>query len=97
MTLIDKYIAENHYTQSISTIAKTLGIPETMVSSRVLALDRLANSLDGPSNPQQEMAALINLIHTRKQGWAVDVAKQRLYTLEKNALYYYSVAGTNFS
>lgn len=80
MTIIDKYISTTMNSPA-SKIATELGISENFVKCRreiLITSKRPVYSLD----IIDEIRALINLIDTRKTGWAVDIAKNRIKQLE---------------
>ncbi|WP_183560610.1 hypothetical protein [Mucilaginibacter sp. SP1R1] len=81
MTVIDKYISNNPG-RPAARLAEEIGVSETFVKCRMLALVA-ASELARPITLTDEIHALINLINVRKDGWAVDIARERICQLDK--------------
>jgi hypothetical protein len=82
MTIVDHYIIAHHNRETILQMSKDLGVSPDLISSRMKAIIKPPKVYDTPLSLDKEMMGLINLIETRKTGWAVDIAKQKLIKIQ---------------
>jgi hypothetical protein len=80
MTIIDRYISNNTTTPA-AKLANALGVSETFVKCRRAILAD-TGPVPHPLTTNEEIHALIYLIDERKEGWAVDVARERIRRLD---------------
>lgn len=84
MTIIDQFISDNRHKMIESQMARTLGVPQYLITSRIKTLDlidrRKAASVS--YEVRDEITALKNYIWIHKKGFFVEAAKERIKKLE---------------
>lgn len=90
MNIVDQYLEANYKTKSVYVMSRELGIPMTLITTRLHKEGRIANleaktivepELDGFD---QEYKALLYFIQERRTGVLVDIAKTRVKQLEQS-------------
>lgn len=83
MTIVDQFIYDHKSSMTDHELSAALGVSEHYVATRrrhlfyeAQQMKYVTGDIDG------EIQALIALIEERKTGWAVDIAKARLLSLD---------------